>query len=371
MKHLIYILPIIVGSVISCNPNSVEGNKAHDHEIIEHEEHNSDEITLSPEKAKNFGVLTSIITPSDFNETVVVSGQIIPAKDNEHTIAATKPGIVRFVKNIHLGYHVTKGEQIVAVSGNDILGGDQDKSAKITFENAKREFERISALYENQLVTESEYIAAKEAFQQAQNIYKPKAEMHASSISGTISEIYVNDGDYVETGMPIATVSSNNVLILQADLPERYAKMNIHTANFKPAYSDSVYSISSLGGESITPIKSATTIAGYIPICFSFNNSDGLMANSYAEVYLIGATRHNVLSLPVSALTEEQGDYFVYEKIDEECYAKHLVKTGMSNGINIEILSGIDPGMEIVTKGAVIVKLAANSGAVPGHSHEH
>ena len=49
----------------------------------------------------------------------------------------------------------------------------------------------------------------------------------------------------------------------------------------------------------------------------------------------------------------------------------HLVKTGMSNGINIEILSGIDPGMEIVTKGAVIVKLAANSGAVPGHSHEH
>ena len=68
---------------------------------------------------------------------------------------------------------------------------------------------------------------------------------------------------------------------------------------------------------------------------------------------------------------EEQGDFFVFEKIDAECYTKHMVSIGISDGQNVEILSGINPGMNIVTSGAIIVKLATNAGAAPGHSHEH
>ena len=48
-----------------------------------------------------------------------------------------------------------------------------------------------------------------------------------------------------------------------------------------------------------------------------------------------------------------------------------MVSIGISDGQNVEILSGINPGMNIVTSGAIIVKLATNAGAVPGHSHEH
>ena len=59
-------------------------------------------------------------------------------------------------------------------------------------------------------------------------------------------------------------------------------------------------------------------------------------------------------------------------KLDEECYEKRLVTIGNSNGDEIEILSGLTRKDEVVTKGAIIVKLAESSGAVPeGHSHNH
>ena len=71
------------------------------------------------------------------------------------------------------------------------------------------------------------------------------------------------------------------------------------------------------------------------------------------------------------AITEEEGFYFVYAKIHHEAYIKKEVKLGLNNGEIVEILSGIVEGDEIVTKGAILVKLASQAGSVPGHSHEH
>jgi hypothetical protein len=44
---------------------------------------------------------------------------------------------------------------------------------------------------------------------------------------------------------------------------------------------------------------------------------------------------------------------------------------GLNNGEEVEIISGIKEGDEIVTKGAILVKLASQANSVPGHSHEH
>ena len=45
--------------------------------------------------------------------------------------------------------------------------------------------------------------------------------------------------------------------------------------------------------------------------------------------------------LPHSALTEEQGSFFVYLQLDEEGYKKQLVTLGADNGESVQILSGI------------------------------
>ena len=78
-----------------------------------------------------------------------------------------------------------------------------------------------------------------------------------------------------------------------------------------------------------------------------------------------------MISVPLSALTEEQGVKFVYVQMDDECYRKQEVKTGLDDGTHVEILSGLKEGDRLVTEGAIHVKLASASNAIPAHTHNH
>ena len=75
--------------------------------------------------------------------------------------------------------------------------------------------------------------------------------------------------------------------------------------------------------------------------------------------------------MPVSALVEEQGLYCVYLRLDEDCYKKQYVTLGADNGEAVQILSGLKPGDEVVTRGAYQIKLSSASNAIPAHSHSH
>jgi multidrug efflux pump subunit AcrA (membrane-fusion protein) len=78
-----------------------------------------------------------------------------------------------------------------------------------------------------------------------------------------------------------------------------------------------------------------------------------------------------VISVPVSALIEEQGIYSVYVREHEEAYRKVTVKLGANNGSEVQILSGLNVGDEVVTEGAYQIRLASASNAIPAHSHSH
>ena len=67
--------------------------------------------------------------------------------------------------------------------------------------------------------------------------------------------------------------------------------------------------------------------------------------------------------MPRTALTEEQGIFFVYLQLDEEGYKKQEVTLGADNGKSVQILTGIKPGNRVVTEGAYQVRLASASNA--------
>ena len=83
-----------------------------------------------------------------------------------------------------------------------------------------------------------------------------------------------------------------------------------------------------------------------------------------------GSTK--ALTIPNSALLEEQGFYFVFVQITPELFEKREVKIGGSDGLKTEIIKGISSSERIVTKGAVLIKLSQASGALDAHSgHVH
>ena len=360
----------------SCAPSAQDDGLGHHHHHHGSSEA-SDEIVLTPADAQRFGVYSQMVKPQEFNEVIKVSGQIVSAPSDQSVVSAPSAGIITFVKGLVTGQKVTAGHVIGNVSAKNMAGGDQIEANRIAYVAAKLEYERVEPLYKEGIVSAKEYNEVKKAYEAAQAAYNGnKSGSKATAVSsGVLTQLLVNNGEYVAMGQPIAVISGNETLTLRADLPEKYYNFlpTISTANFRAAYTDEVISLNDLNGRKISSSSLATTVQpGYIPIYFSFNNNGSVVPGAFVEVYLIGATRQNCIVLPMNAITEQQGKFYVYVKLDEECYEKRMVKLGRTNGNEVEILSGLTRRDEVVSRGAIIVKLAEASGAVPeGHSHNH
>ena len=143
-------------------------------------------------------------------------------------------------------------------------------------------------------------------------------------------------------------------------------------AYFSTEASDSTYAVSELNGRRVSIGRSTATGSTLIPVTYEFDNPGNWAAGLYAEVALSGKSREKAIVLPLSALTEAQGIYYVYVQLDEEGYQRREVTVGDNNGREVTIAAGLQPGERVVTRGAVQVKMAAASGTIPhGHSHNH
>lgn len=352
-------------------------NHNHSHEHTEHNDAEShDEIMLNPEMAERFGVATEKVAIAPFHDALKVSGEILPSPTDAAILVAPTSGIIKFRSCILLGSKVNAGSIIASISSNNISGGDKNLAARATYEAAKRELDRIKPLYDEKLVTATDYNNALKAYEEAKAGYSATASTGSitSPITGAITSIDVAEGQYVETGTPIATVSSSAHLTVRADVPQKYLSQinSFSDAAISLPYSDSAITLSSIGGKRNNSLNTVTATPGYIPVYFSFNNNGEFIAGTSIDVYLRSDNAADLISVPLSALSEQQGQFYVFVRLDDECYRKCLVKTGRNNGERIEIKSGLAPGDNVVVSGTTTVRIAESSGAVPeGHSHNH
>lgn len=358
-------------------------HEGHDHEAEIHAEEktaHSDEIVLTPEKAEAAGVEAEVVHPGAFREVIQAGGQILSAQGQEETVVAASSGVVSFSRKIAEGIEVGNGSELLSVSAEHIQEGDPVRKAKVAYEKAKEEYERAEKLVGSQIVSQKEFAALREAYQNARLAYEAllpsksgKGVAVKAPIGGFVKNCLVKEGDYVTIGQPLMTVTQMRRLVLKADVSERYYAQlpRIVSANFKTPYNNKVYSLENLGGKVLSFGKSSGDTSYYVPVTFEFDNRGDMVPGAFVEVFLLSGERQGVISLPESALTEEQGLYFVYLKLDDECYKKQEVQLGTSNGERVEILSGLKDGDTVVTRGAIHVKLAAASNAIPAHSHNH
>ena len=369
------------------NHEATDVHEGHNHEATDaHAGHdhghdhgsNPDEIILAPEKAKAAGVASMEIQPKSFRQVIKASGEVQAAQGNESTIVASVSGVVSFQRSVTEGMQVGKGATIMTISASKLQDGDPAERARIAYEAAKADFDRASRLVKSQIVSQKEFNAIKEKYENAKVAYEAIAKNQTKSgvavsapMGGYIKNLLVKEGDYVAVGQPLATVTQNNRLFLRADVSERYYKYlnGITSANFKTPYDNQVYELEALNGKLLSYGKSAGSF--YVPVTFSFDNKGDIIPGSFVEIYLLSKDMENTIALPVEALTEEQGLYFIYIQKCAESYKKQEVKLGASNGKEVQVLSGVNPGDKVVVKGAYHVKLASASNALPAHSHEH
>lgn len=360
----------------------------HAHEGDSHEqgkevatEAHSNEIIFSEELAKAVGLQTKVMAPAPFTDVIKTSGSVLAAQGDETTVVATVPGIVTFGSLSFVdGAAVRKGQAILSLASNTLSDGDVAARAKYAYENAKKEYERMEQLVGDKIVSAKDFEQARLNYENARVAYEAVAGKQTangvsvvSPMNGYLKNLQVKEGDYVAVGQPLATISQNSRLVLRAEVSEKYYQSlpAVQSAHFRTPYDDAVYKLSDLRGRMLSYGKASDTNSFYIPVTFEFDNKGAIIPGSFVEIYLLTSPLEEVLSVPVSALIEEQGLYSVFIRLDEEGYKKQEVKLGVNNGSEVQILSGLKPGDTVVTQGAYQIKLASASNAIPAHSHNH
>lgn len=369
-----------------CCGNQAGGRHDDEREAGSTEGHHHEEegvIRFSDAQAEAAGLKTETVTPGRFSTVIRTGGEILPAQGDVRTVVSTTSGIISLGgggTKILPGIKVSAGTSIATISAREMAEGDPVAKSRAAYVAAKKEFDRASELHKTGAISQKAYEQAELQYNTAKSEYDAyngksgdKGLSLSSPLSGYIQQLYVADGDYVSAGQAVAVVCQNRRLQLQADLPEKYYAYAAHftDANFRPSYGDKTYNVKELSGRMVSAGRVSSEDSFYLPVIFEFNNSGDFVPGSYCDIYLIAGQRDEVISVPESALTEEQGVYYVYRHIHEDEYMKQEVKIGETDGVRREILKGLKTGDEVVTEGAYQVKLASVSAVPEGHAHNH
>jgi len=344
------------------------------------------EISYLKEQAWKVEFANAPLTRQVFYDIIKTSGQILSAPGDETMVTAKVSGIVRLMgSRTMVGSAVGQGSSLFQVQSNELVKGNltaYDKETKANYDRAKADYDRASELVKDKIISEKEFLEAKLRWENAQNdiarsnvatSYTNNGQNITSPISGYVKDLLVSEGQFVEAGTPLAVISKNKSLVLQAHLSQKYFNKlsTITAANFTITGSDEVYSTRALNGRVISYGKSASSGSPFIPINFSIDNKAGMLPGAVAEVFLQSAPLADALLLPVSSLIEEQGSFFVYVQTGGESFQKREIQLGAGDGMQVQVLSGVAEGERVVTKGAYQIKLSTASGTLPAHGHEH
>lgn len=373
MKILQIIVPAILSLqmvMASCSTRGVESNAEKDEE----HEHAEGAIIIEPEQAAEFGIATDTVCPSTFSEIIPAAGRIMASAQSAITATAPVAGIVTFRSGINAGTVLHRGQTIATIAASAVAGGNQNAAAKANLEAARRELARITPLFEEGIATRRELSEARRAVEEAEALYSPAAStVVKGSAASTITELLVADKSYVEAGTPVASlIASGNIpasTIIEAYLPQNHTASLPYISACSFRTPDGRWLHSSPGAKSS---PAAAGQSGYITLYFNTDSASAIYPGTTVEVRLIGRERQGVISVDRNALTEQMGQLFVYCKTGAHEYVKKPVTVGADNGERAEIISGLESGDVVVTRGATFVKLAETSTAVPeGHSHSH
>jgi RND family efflux transporter MFP subunit len=282
------------------------------------------------------------------------------------------------------GKSVSRGEKLLSISGNGLADNNPTVrfiEAKNNFEKAESDYERSKELVKDKIVSEKEFLNSKNEYDNAKAIFDNLNKNFSSSgqnitspMKGFVKQLFIQNGEYVEAGQAIVSISQNKTLLLSADVQQKYVSIlgTIKSANIRTLHDNQTYTLEQLNGKVLSFGRSTNSDNYLIPITLQIDNIGNFVSGGFVELYLKTLTNPKALTIPNSALLEEQGVYFVMVQVTPELFEKREIKTGVTDGLKTEILTNISQNERIVTKGAMMVKLAQTAGTLDAHSgHVH
>lgn len=286
---------------------------------------------------------TSILDTQTFSATVEAMVS--------NNIATPTGGRIKRIL-VEVGQNVRKG-QLLAEMDNSTL-----RQADIQLQEQKNNYARIDELYRVGGISKSEWEARKRALDLAQNSFENILEntQLRSPINGVITKRNYNAGDVMSPSLPLFTVEQLNPVKLRVNLSEIYypiVKKGMPVTVTSTTLPGETFSGSiSLIHPTINPQSHA-----FVAEIQVNNPQNKLTAGMYAQVSLSLGERTAIMVNDRSVIKQKGSAerYVFVVKEDGRAYRQD-VQIGISQGNQIEILSGLAVGQTIVTEGAAVLK---------------
>lgn len=320
-------------------------------------------------------VTYAIVSPeiNDIERSTVLTGKIEPRDEID-----VKPQISGIISEIlvEAGQTVKEGDviaKIKVIPDASQLSSAQTRvdDAKITLSDAKDKYDRAKALYERKLISREEFETSATTYEKAESdlsgaidaldivrngISKFNASesntMVRATIDGLVLDVPVKVGSSViqantfNDGTTVATIADMSKLIFKGNVDETEVgqlavgmPMTISVGALPDVTPEAVIEyISPKGNESnganTFELKAAITVDPEI----------NLRAGYSANATVILSSAKDVLTIPESVVEFSGDSTFVYCLTDSatQTFQRTAIETGASDGINLEVKSGID-----------------------------
>lgn len=171
-----------------------------------------------------------------------------------------------------------------------------------------------------------------------------------ADISGYVTQVNHQKGDYVQDGEALAVINNQNSLVFLLDLPYEYHGIASDGKTVEVTLPDGKV----LKGKIASALSAVDSVAQTQRLIIKVNASGLIPENLIGKVRMVKSAVSNVQSLPKAAvLTNETEDVFwVMKLINDSTAVKTIVNKGMEDGKSIQIRSPLfNPSDRLITVG--------------------
>ncbi|RMF59802.1 MAG: efflux RND transporter periplasmic adaptor subunit [Calditrichaeota bacterium] len=254
---------------------------------------------------------------------------------------------------VEVGDAVEQG-QVVAELDVDMASARslRYRQSRATYEDAKRDYERMKSLFEAGAVSEQALDKAKLAYEIAARNFEAAKKLVKieAPISGVVTRVYYKVGETAATGRPVVRVADLKEVLIKIDINETQISgiRNGQAVEVSvPAYPGRVFA-GKLENLSLSADPRSRTFEGWVRV----KNPEGLLRpGMFAKVAVHTAVMENVLTVAKDAIVEKDGKTWVYVIDEEEMARLREVQLGQESDNRVQVVAGLAPKEQVVVLG--------------------
>ena len=329
--------------------------------------------------------------------SVPAPGVLSPAPGGEAYLVAQTDGIVRAANDRfpQIGDEVEAGQIIARLSPH--LGGEQDyaailaerAAAQAAYEAAQADRVRAQNLLAEGAVSRRRLEEARAAERTARaRLGAANARLEAvdgnetaeagfairTPVAGRVVQVAVGHGQFVNAGDRLFRIVNPDRLRLTAEVAEIDAvDMGAPTgAWFTPVGSSQVFELGADNARLIAAGGAVDPTTRTVPVVFEFANPGArFRASMDVSSHIRVGQVFEGPSIPASALVDDAGQSVVFVMADAENWERRVIRIAVRDGNHVGVVSGLEPGEWVASRGAYLIHLAASGPAKAGHGHAH